>query len=63
MPPKPMYPLADKALGGKLKTRLAAARKNGVSFEAIARELSNEGIDVSGETVRVWCHELQIEAA
>ena len=55
------FPLADKALGGQLKKRLRAARKRGDSFETIARDLHNDGIALSGETVRRWCNELQIE--
>lgn len=58
-----IFPLADRVLGGKLKKRLRDKRKAGASFDAIARELADEGIEVSGETVRQWCHELGIEAA
>lgn len=55
VPSQPLYPLADRILGGDLADRLRAFRSEGLSFEAIARELSLQGIEVSGETVRKWC--------
>ena len=57
-----LFPIADKALHGNLEARLRAARDNGTSFEAIARDLHTEGITITGETVRVWCRELGILA-
>lgn len=57
------FPLADKALDGQLETRLRDARAAGESFEEIARKLHNDGIAISGETVRKWCHDLGIEEA
>lgn len=57
-----IFPLADRVLGGQLEQRLRTKRSAGVSFDAIARELAGEGIRVSGETVRMWCQELNIGA-
>ena len=55
------FPLANKALGGTLKTRLRTARRRGASFEEIARGLHTDGVPLSSETIRRWCHELGIE--
>lgn len=63
VPSQPLYPLADRILGGDLADRLKAFRANGLSFESIARELSSEGIEVSGETVRKWCVAVAPEVA
>lgn len=57
-----IYPIADKALDGHLEERLRKRRGEGASCETIARELDVEGITVSGQTIRTWCHELGIEA-
>lgn len=57
-----IFPLANKALGGQLARRLAKARIAGSSFEAIARDLTIDGVTVSGETVRKWCARPDVEA-
>lgn len=57
-----IFPLADRVLGGQLAQRLRDQRAAGSSFDFIARGLSAEGIEVSGETVRTWCVELEIES-
>jgi hypothetical protein len=56
-----LFPIADKALDGELEARLRAARAAGRSFADISRELHNEGVPLSAETVRVWCRDLGIE--
>lgn len=56
-----IFPLADRVLGGQLAQRLRDQRSAGASFDAIARQLSSDGIEVSGETVRTWCADLEIE--
>ena len=61
MPQSTIYPLADRVLGGTLQQRLVDARNGGESYDDIARGLHAEGIAVSGETVRKWCLELDIE--
>ncbi len=58
-----MYPLADRALGGTLERRLRRWRKEGRSYEQIARAVGDEGIDVSGETIRKWVVALGIDTA
>lgn len=58
-----IFPLADRVLGGQLAQRLRDQRMTGASYDAIARQLSSEGIEVSGETVRSWCLDLEIEVA
>lgn len=57
------FPLADKALGGELERRLRDARGRGDSFADIARDLDRDGVRLSGETIRRWCHELNIPSA
>lgn len=54
-----IYPLADKALEGKLAARLAAGRAEGLSYYELRDELRDQGIAVSHETVRRWCLELE----
>ena len=56
-----LFPLADKALHGRLEDRLRGERGEGRSFARIAYDLTVEGIQVSDETVRRWCRELGIE--
>lgn len=58
-----VFPLADRALGGTLERRLRKLRESGLAYKAIADDLAEDGIDVSGETVRKWCHDLGIEDA
>lgn len=55
-----IYRLSDRTLGGTLERRLRRWRKDGLSFDRIARHLADEGIDVTGETIRRWCNALQI---
>lgn len=55
---RPIRPLVDKALGGKLDTELVTRRDAGNSFDQIARWLAfDHDIHVSSETVRGWCAE------
>ncbi len=63
MAPAKTYPLADRALKGRLAEMLTTARTAGESYEQIARKLSTvRGVEVSSATVRRWCMELGIEA-
>lgn len=55
-----IYRLSDRTLGGTLEKRLRRWRKEHVSFDRIARLLADEGIEVTGETVRRWCNALEI---
>lgn len=55
------YPLANKALGGRLPARLRKARKDGLSNQQIADALAVDGIAVSRETIRTWCRELGLD--
>jgi hypothetical protein len=59
MAPRTIFPIVDKALGGKLEARLRKWRPS-VSFDEIANRLRSEGIDVNGETIRRWCDDLGI---
>lgn len=49
------YDLANLALGGTLARILAEARARNDSYNDIAYSLRDQGIVVSGETVRQWC--------
>lgn len=61
---QPLFPLFDRILGGKLAEQLAAWRAEDLSFDAIARRLGAEhDIEVTGETVRRWCIDLEIPEA
>jgi hypothetical protein len=56
---RPIRTLVDLALGGTLDKTLTTHRTEGQSFDQIARWLATQhGIDVSGETVRTWCKDL-----
>lgn len=55
------FPLYDRASGGGLKQRLRAMRRKGMTYEQIAAELRNEGIDVASTTVFRWCRSEGIE--
>lgn len=61
LPTGTIYPLANKALDGKLAARLSQGRAEGLSFYDLRDELRDQGIAVSHETVRRWCMELEIE--
>lgn len=55
--PSSLHKAADRRLDGTLDAFLLDARKRGDSWELIAKRLfaaTNEQIDVSGSTVRVW---------
>lgn len=56
-----IYPLIDRALGGRLESRLRLLRESGISYDLIAISLRDDSVTVSGETVRKWCIELGIE--
>ncbi len=59
---RPLFPLVDKALGGRLNEELARMKADGMSNEAIGRWLANEhGIEVSYEMVRRWVRDLPTE--
>ncbi len=55
--------LVDRVLAGNLKGFLQERRDAGASYRAIARDLDElHDIDVTAETVRVWCEELDVVA-
>ena len=55
---KSLRPFADRLIEGGLRPHLERERNEGYSYESIARRLHDEhDIDVTGETVRAWCHE------
>jgi len=56
----PVFEIADKALDGQLAARLRAWRSDGLTFDAIARELLAEDLTVTAESVRNWCIRLGI---
>jgi hypothetical protein len=56
--------LVDRVLGGGLCDFLQSHRDSGDSFATIARVLYTEhDIDVTAETVRVWCIDLGVAEA
>lgn len=60
----PLLPFVDRILDGKLTTILTAWKAEGLSNEAVARRLHAEhDIDVTAETVRKWCIELEVPQA
>lgn len=60
---QPMLPLVDRLLDGKLEELLTEMRADEQSYDTIARRLHAEhDIDVTGETVRRWCIDLDVEA-
>lgn len=54
--PQPLtFQLLDRLLDGKLGERIHQARADGHSYERIARDLcAEQGIDLTGETIRRW---------
>jgi transposase-like protein len=58
---RPTRDLVDLALGGTLDIQLRQWREWGLSFEAIAERLREDGIAVSRETVRRWIRELEVQ--
>lgn len=59
----PILPLVDRILGGRTSQILQRYRDEGLSNEAIARRLVlDHDIDVTAETVRKWCAELDVTA-
>ena len=61
--PVQMRPLVDRILSGRLTEVLTAARREGLSYERIARRLgSDHNIDITGEQVRKWCIESNVDA-
>ena len=53
---------ANSLTKGKLDARLTKWRGAGLTYRAIARKTAEEiGIDVTEETVRVWCHDIEAE--
>lgn len=59
----PVFTIINKMLDGTLEQRLTDWRAEGLTFEAIARELLAEDITVTGATVRNWCIRLGIHEA
>lgn len=54
-----LFPLADRAVGGRLAVLLNRYRETEPSLRAIAQRLADDhGIDVSHETVRRWLVEV-----
>ena len=65
MPPKTPasanFRLADITVDGRLVEILTAQRAAGVAYDVIARTLfTDHGIDVTGQTLRRWCADLEI---
>lgn len=55
MPSQPLRPLVDRILGGTLNAWLTERRDQGLSYDAIARQLERDhGVSVTSETVRTW---------
>lgn len=44
----------DRATGGQIKAKVREARAAGDSYEKVAADLRQDGIVVTGETVRQW---------
>lgn len=51
--------LIDRLHDGKFDDRLRAMRAEGLSHRQIAEQLTRDGYDVSHETVRQWCLEIE----
>lgn len=55
-------PLVERILGGRLTDVLVSYRMEGLSYERIARQLGTvHDIQVSGEQVRVWCLDSNVD--
>jgi len=53
--------LVDRAVDGGLAPYLQQHRDAGLSYGAIARDMAaTHDIDVTAETIRVWCHDMEI---
>lgn len=57
------YLEANQAVDGHLPDLLKSWRDQGLSYGAIARELSGRGAVVSDEAIRAWCQRLLTEAS
>lgn len=57
------FDLVDQLLKGQLAKRLQRARKEGTSYDDLAREFAAQGITVSRETLRRWTKEVEEAAA
>lgn len=58
---RPLFPLYDRILDGKLAALLTGWRAEGLSHEEITGRLrSDHEIVVTSETVRRWCRDLGI---
>lgn len=55
------FDLIDTAMKGELVPSLEEWRKEGLSQDAMARRLSEQGFSVSRETIRRWFLELDRE--
>jgi hypothetical protein len=54
--------MADRLLEGRLVERLTQMRAEGLSYDDIARHLFAEaGITTTGETIRSWGRQLDID--
>ncbi|HEX7277245.1 MAG TPA: hypothetical protein VF244_07705 [Acidimicrobiales bacterium] len=61
-PESPGFRLADHMLGGRLVQILATHRDAGLSYEAIAQRLyADHGIKTTGQTLRRWAKELELD--
>lgn len=61
--PSPLCRLADHLLKGELATRIEKWRLEGLSWDAIARELmvaTNRQIEVTGVTAQTWARQLGV---
>ncbi len=56
------YQLVDLHLKGHLEQFLRDGRSEGLSFDSLALGLKDAtGVPINGETVRGWCHSLDID--
>lgn len=55
------FELVDAALFGKLPDRLKLMRNQGLTLDEMALRFQSEGVNVSRETVRRWCHRVGID--
>lgn len=63
MPPRSIRDFINAALGGTLDAKLREHGRPGPSYDTLAAELNEKGIDVSAETLRRWAKELEDDEA
>lgn len=57
------YQLVNRSLRGNLPGRLRQYRDEGKSLDEMAYLLQSEGLHISRETVRKWCHRAGIDTS